>query len=662
MQTFHVYATPLVHAARMQGGMGGLSDLLAAERVLTARGRGRSPPPTSDPTLDELRALHDSLVASKAAVEDWEARCAIRQPSFAMTKSSSSTALLLQHGRAHHPHLISQHGTAVRLSQEAAHSRQTRHPSPRSTPVEREGWAISPRERMTSRHVASLRSSGTASYKVSTVRAAPSGFRQALKRCHAVGGRCSAASIPTSQTSQAALSHMHKLAETRVPEYQMLLPDQYHAARQLQHANRAVEADQLIRATEEAARLSAKGQASPATSNAKGSGRRSPGRAAQRPVSSHGALQSRFPRPPWLDGSTTEGFGLFAQPGRPPWNRISHSASAGALAARSDGGIQPCYQPVYPLEGSPVSARPHTPPQLSGVGCANIGYAHFASSAGAELDADEPGSLAPPRQRSASMLRSGGGGSERAVVAMHGADVHQRRRGTPPRMARDVHIGEREGGRSARAQAAATAATHSGSNASADEEEPLVPVGGGQLTRSCESVQSSQSSLSGSPRRGKSSPSHSPIASRLNSSPVSQLASRPASRTSSHPRPGAHSACHRSTRTHEVPPQTRCHTPLTAPRVAAGACGVGSVGGVSCMSRSASCGSCGLLVGTRPCTPASAGTLARSAHTAPNTRAPRPAQCGGQACAAGGVSAPSIPSRPDTAPLLIMTSGGAHAP
>ena len=37
------------------------------------------------------------------------------------------------------------------------------------------------------------------------VRAAPSGFRQALRHCYAKGGRLSAASIPSQQSTQAAL-------------------------------------------------------------------------------------------------------------------------------------------------------------------------------------------------------------------------------------------------------------------------------------------------------------------------------------------------------------------------------------------------------------------------------------------------------------------------
>lgn len=212
-----------------------LSDLLAAERRAIQRGETRGPPSAKPPSLEELKLLHGSLVAA--------------------TKKDDDNGRFLKHSRAHHPHLDRGHGTAVRVSQEAAQRQREQQtvaqveadPTAPAEAAPRSGVAISGREHLPGpQPVASLRSSGAVTYESQGHRVPPSGFRQALARCYASGGRLSAASIPSSGSTQQALATMRKIARTGVePDFQMLVPDQYHRATSLMRANRAIEAEEV---------------------------------------------------------------------------------------------------------------------------------------------------------------------------------------------------------------------------------------------------------------------------------------------------------------------------------------------------------------------------------------------------------------------------------
>ena len=213
-----------------------------AEREAIAKEKRRAMSCTRRrPNADDLKSVYESIAPSAAA--------------------SAGDLRFVHHGRAHRPSMISSHGTAVRVNQEAADSKKAkqqvdqlgRPPSPPPPPSPtRESVAMAATR---PEPTASLRSQGSVTWQ----RPPPdgSGIRQALKSCYAKGGRLSAASIPASRTSQQALEAMKEIAATPGPEFTMLVPDQYHTVRRLLQQERVVEAHALVQAAEERARLAA---------------------------------------------------------------------------------------------------------------------------------------------------------------------------------------------------------------------------------------------------------------------------------------------------------------------------------------------------------------------------------------------------------------------
>jgi len=410
-----------------------LSDLLAAEREAIQRGRTTGPPSAYMPSMEELKMLHDSVVASTKKEDDRQ------QQRF------------LKHSRAHHPHLDMGHGTAVRVSQEAAQREKELNdafPEDAAAPAEqlpREGVAISGREWQPGpQPVSSLRATGALTYESQGHKVPPSGFRQALARCYANGGRLSATSIPSANTTQQQLETMRRLAKTKVDAAPstMLNPDQYHRAAKLLHANRAIEVEQLARETERAARGASPGRAV----------RGSPGRAVRsspgssrgltRATSMQAVVGSSRARGSELPVDATElpqsvinASGSFT-PGRPPWNRMSHSCSSMAIMK----SIQPSYAPPYPFE-----TRATTAPSMQRTSAMSTGLLNPAGPwPPIAPEEDVPGSLAPPRTRSATGTRP-----TAAVIAPGEQETSRppssrphssQRQGTPPRMARDVRV------------------------------------------------------------------------------------------------------------------------------------------------------------------------------------------------------------------------------
>jgi hypothetical protein len=310
---------------------GTLSDILAEEKSRLLRdGPSGYHLSTQMPSIDDLKLLHDRLV-HMAREGDGGIHGAFQR---AKTKELSTTqrprtanigihsaeeGSLLQHAVSHRPSLLQQHGTAVRVSAEAADTRKqhaTRKAPVQSAPMRPAGsrasdsdgkWGIAARDSAGAASSSSMRSIGGVAYSTSDVRATPSGYRRALKLCHERGGRLSAASIPSQISTQAALDTLQTLAQVRVPEFSMLLPDQYHAACQVLRHNRLMGADTAARETEEY------GATSPRMAAACG----------LRRSCSEAALPSD--NGPWPGGGQLPRAGH--QP-RPQWSRMSHSGAA----------------------------------------------------------------------------------------------------------------------------------------------------------------------------------------------------------------------------------------------------------------------------------------------------------------------------------------------
>lgn len=322
---------------------GTLSDLLAAEKQLLMRGGPSGYSPATNlgmPTVEDLKILHDRIERSVRHGDggiDGAFHRAKARDTFTTRRPQTAEGIgiraapevsLLQHAVSHRPSLLQQHGTAVHVSQEGALERHRRRqaneetqrqpcsPSASVSPS-RDGagsWGIASREHssMRSASATSLRSIGTVAYSTADVRATPSGYRRALKLCHERGGRLSAASIPTQISTQAALDTLQSIARSQVPEFSMLLPDQYHAARQVLRHNRVLDAEASARRAEEDAMLNPKSLRSAAA----GGGSCLPNSGTGTEASSPG---------PWPGGGLQPRAGHVP---RPTWSRMSHSGSA----------------------------------------------------------------------------------------------------------------------------------------------------------------------------------------------------------------------------------------------------------------------------------------------------------------------------------------------
>ena len=209
-----------------------LSDLLAIEREHISRGGRVGAPSSHEPSLEEMRELHDRMVAQREAglTEDWEAIARAKKLRAASTDVASERALMLQRMAMSNPAKLRQHGTAVQVIHE--------QPPPQQAP-------LSPRDAVG----APSRTVGTASYSASHARALPSGFRRALQHAHSCGGRLSAVSIPSPGGSslhdaQGHLDGLRRQASTPSDPFSMLDPIFYHAATTRQYHQRAAEYDE----------------------------------------------------------------------------------------------------------------------------------------------------------------------------------------------------------------------------------------------------------------------------------------------------------------------------------------------------------------------------------------------------------------------------------
>jgi hypothetical protein len=209
-----------------------LSDLLAIEREHIARGGRVGAPSSHEPSLEEMRGLHDRMVAQREAglTEDWEAIARAKKLRAASADVASERALMLQRMAMSNPAKLRQLGTAVQVIHE--------QPPPQQAP-------LSPRDAVG----APSRTVGTASYSASHARALPSGFRRALRHAHSCGGRLSAVSIPSPGGSslhdaQGHLDGLRRQASTPSDNFSMLDPTYYHAATTRQYHQRAAEFDE----------------------------------------------------------------------------------------------------------------------------------------------------------------------------------------------------------------------------------------------------------------------------------------------------------------------------------------------------------------------------------------------------------------------------------
>ena len=218
-----------------QGSEPSLSDVLAAQRELVSRGGYVGLQLGKQPSVDDLRELHDEIVARReeGLTEEWEALSRAKKLRAASADGAAAEALMMQRVANANPTRLRSHGTAVQVSQRAldpsAAAMHGNYTPPPDAP--------------------SMRSIGTAPYNHEDARASRSGFRQALSRCYAVGGRLSAVSIPSSISSmdtRAKLDALRSQATSHSPEHEwkLLEPSSYHAARQLlRHEREAIVED-----------------------------------------------------------------------------------------------------------------------------------------------------------------------------------------------------------------------------------------------------------------------------------------------------------------------------------------------------------------------------------------------------------------------------------
>lgn len=410
--------------------------------------------------------------------------------------AAASAPLLLRHSRVHHPRTFSRHGTAVQLSSEAAARKYKQRraaarargtalpPPPPPRMAQRGGWAVASGREPTPPAGVSMRSKGAVAYSTQDVRAAPSGFRQAVRRCHQVGGRLSAASIPTQTSTQAALEAVVELAErATVPEFSMLLPDQYHAARMLMREHRMIEAEDRARDGFENALATpaAAGGGGAAAGGIFGGAGSSCCSSLQGSRSHTPHSRSHTPLVPFAAGSGSLPTSAGLQQARPFWSRMCNSGSIGGMQRPPFFEPPPVSPPPPPEAATPSSAdalhkamasmvrgaspysysctspmaHPQQPPRGASPSNFHRTTPSTATDAAAPTggfgeggdQAEEAGSLAPPRSRAQSAeggsrplstagIISGTGGGVCAIAGAVGArEPPPPTTGLPPRRA-----------------------------------------------------------------------------------------------------------------------------------------------------------------------------------------------------------------------------------